>query len=238
VVADDAEPLPKVTLAHLRRADRMCAFRLRQEHLNHYGNRGATMRFALAGRIEADVRLAHTELTAPAPSRFRPGDDLEPEAAAVYRAATRWYAELFADRPARALDEDARESEVPALGIRLVGPAGIALEDAAGEPELRLLRLADRAALPPALQDAPAVRFALLRTRDRFGDRPLRVSVADLLHGTLVSERIDVEAVAPELEDWLGERVEVIRARLGDPRPHRSTECGWCGFVAACGAHR
>ncbi|HEY5170540.1 MAG TPA: hypothetical protein VIK54_02315, partial [Acidimicrobiia bacterium] len=95
--AKDDEELPRITPAHLRRADDMCRRRLAREV--HGGkrnaNRTANMRFAVSNRIEEDARLAQSELAEPRPEAFVEPRELEPEQRALYRAAARGYLDAF-----------------------------------------------------------------------------------------------------------------------------------------------
>lgn len=232
-MADD--DLPKVTVAHLARAERICPRRLAQEHASGAGNRGGTSRWRVSNQVGADVRLVHTDLAVPTPDRFPAATDLAPEQAAVYELATKWYVTLFADRPVRAVDEDPWATDVD--GVRLVGQAGMACTDAAGAAEIRLLAFGGRS-LPGDLLAAPAVRFALLRRPEWFGRRPVRVVTADLVLGTYDEVEVDTPAVAPEIHEWLNARVDVIRERVARPVARAGLECGWCPFVAGCDAHR
>jgi hypothetical protein len=218
--ADTIEPdLPKVTLAHLQRAETRCAFRLRAEHFDAPSDAGSNASFAVAQRLEADVRLTHARLAAPTIEHLRP-DGLAPEAAATYRTAARWYIELFGDEAVRAVDDDDWSTEVDALGIRLVGPAGLAFEDAHDRPRLRFLRLAARDTVPGDLTEWSPLRFALVRRRAWIANRSIHVQVADLLHGDCVSAIIEPHIHAA-FDEWLAERVAVIRARIEEPRRKR-----------------
>ncbi len=60
MVTDPADELPRVTPAHLRRADDMCRRRLAHEVRGGKtrANRTGDMRFAVSSRIEGDARLA------------------------------------------------------------------------------------------------------------------------------------------------------------------------------------
>ncbi len=226
----------KVTVAHLARAERICPRRLAKEHANTGGNRGGASRWRVSNQVTADIRLAHTDLATPRPDRFTATDDLSAEQRSVYDLAVRWYVTLFGDRPVRVIDEDPWGTDL-ADDVRLVGPAGIAFTDAAGEPEIRLLAFGARYGPPPMLAESPAVRFALLR-RPGWSGSPVRVCVADLVLGSLAEEVVDGPAVRTEIDAWFTERLEVIRARVANPIARAGLECGWCPFIAGCPAHR
>jgi hypothetical protein len=227
----------KVTLAHLRGAERICPRRLAREHADGKGNFGSTLRWRIANRVVDDIRLAHTELAPPRPDRFRTTADLTPEQAEVYELATRWYVTLFGDRAVRAVDEDPWSTD-RADGIRLVGQGGLGVSDAGGQVEIRLLQVSGWADPPEALAESAAVRFALLRRPAWLDGRTVRVTSANLVRGTYDETTVDTGAVAPELEAWLEERVAVIRDRVGDPRPELGLQCGRCAFIAGCPALR
>jgi hypothetical protein len=231
------EQSAKVTVAHLTRAERICARRLAQEHANGSGNRAGNSRWRVSNQVTADVRLVHTDLAAPRIGQFVPTDDLTPEQQAVYRLATRWYVTLFADRAVRVVDEDPWGTDLPG-DVRLVGPAGLAFTDADDHAEIRLLSFGGRQGRTTELVDSPMVRFALLRRPDWLRGRTVRVGVADLVRGTYVETTIDTVAVLPGIEDWLAGRLDVIRGRIAAPTARRGLECAWCPFIAGCEAHR
>ncbi|MGZ8735049.1 MAG: hypothetical protein ACXW1M_07660, partial [Acidimicrobiia bacterium] len=60
---------------------------------------------------------------------------------------------------------------------------------------------------------------------------------ADLIRGEMVEQRVVVDDELAELGAWLADRVEQIRARTFEPRAVKGIECGWCPFIAGCGAH-
>jgi hypothetical protein len=226
----------KVTLGHLARAERICARRLAKEHANVRSNFGGNGRWRVSNRVTEEVRLAHTDLGAPDVDRFEgTAADLTPEQRAVYLLAVGWYVTLF-PRPARVVDEDQWGTNI-AGDLRLVGPAGLAFTDADDEPEIRLLRLDSRAPAS-ASSETPAVRFALLRRTEWLAGRTVRVGVADLVRGTHTEEVIDTTAVMPEISDWLTTRIDVIRARVAQPKATAGIECAWCPYIAGCEAHQ
>jgi len=233
--ADDTESLPRITAGLLRAADTMCTRRLHREHQGTRGNRRADTRFRVANQLIDDARLSHVDPAPPTPGHFHPASDLLPEQQRVYELAARWYVQLFSGAAVRSVEvefETPRES----LGIRLVGPAGLPVEYPSGERELRILRLG-QGPVPTEPLTAPDIRFAILRLEQWLSGQPLRLVVADLIRGEVVEQRITVADELPELDTWLVERLELIRARTGEPRAVPGIECGWCPFIAGCGAH-
>ncbi len=233
--ADDTESLPRITAGLLRSADTMCTRRLDREHRGVRGNRRADIRFRVANQLVDDARLSHVDLAPPTPEHFRPATDLLPEQQRVYELAARWYVQLFAEDSVRSVDVEF-ETPVDELGIRLVGPVGLPVEDASGARELRVLRLG-RGAVPTEPLASPEFRFHVLRVADWAAGAPLRLVVADLIRGELVSEVVDVDQAMPALDGWLAETVERIHARTLAPSAEPGIECGWCPFIAGCSAH-
>jgi hypothetical protein len=232
----EPEPLPKVTLAHLRRAGTMCRLRLAHEHHDRRGNWPANARWRVSNQLLEDARLTHTDLGPPVLAHFRPGADLSEEERRVSSTAARWYVALY-PRPVRTVEVDRWETAVDELGVRLVGPAGLPVEGPGGQREVRLLRFGS--APPPAdLLDASDVRFALLRLARWVPAHPLRVSIADLVLGRCQEQEVDTRDAWPELRRWLADRIAVIRDRIVEPVPRAGLECAACAFVAGCPAHR
>lgn len=229
------EELPaKVTLAHLTRAERICPRRLKLEHANTRANFGSNGRWQVSNRVTEEVRLAHTDLVAPGLDRFAiDTPDLTEEQREVYDLATRWYVTLF-PRPARVVDdEDPWSTDLPG-DLRLVGRAGLAFTDATDAAELRLLGFAGRPAPVTALVERPAVRFALLRRAGWLDGRRVRVAIADLVHGTYEEEDVDSGAAMPAITEWLGTRIDVLRARIEQPDAEPGLACAWCSYIAGC----
>jgi hypothetical protein len=231
------DELPKVTAAFLRSVEELCPRRVSFEYHNRRGNRTAAARWRVSNQLVEHARLAHVELGPPARAAFTPLPDLGPEEGRVYEAAVHWYFQLFGDRPVRSVDVDEWETPVRDLGIRLVGHAGLAVEDAEARPELRLLGVGGsvpdgRDPLGPA-----NARFAVLRHADWLAGRTVRLVHADLLFGALVEHMIDVDGALAQLRPWLRERVDAVHARIARPQPRPGLECGRCRFVAGCGAH-
>ena len=242
LVAGDQQPdeLPKVTLAFLRRAEELCPRRVAFEYQNRRGNRTAPARWRVANQITEQARLSHLELGPPSPEAFTPLPDLLPEEREVYGAAAHWYLQPFGGRAVRSVDGgdvDEWETAVPALGIRLVGRAGLAVEDADGRPELRLLRIGGRDPDDGDTLASPETRFALLRAAEWLAGRSVRLVHADLLYGAIVEHEVAVDPVLAELRPWLGDRLDAVRRRIADPLPRPGLECGRCRFVAGCKAH-
>jgi len=232
---ESTEDLPRVTAGLLRAADTMCTRRLHKEHLGTRGNRRAGTRFRVANQLLDDARLSHVDAASPTPEHFRPASDLLPEQRAVYELAARWYVQLFSEHAVRSVEIEF-ETPVERLGIRLVGPAGLPVEHPSGRRELRILRLG-QGPVPTEPLSAPDIRFAVLRLEQWLAGGPLRLVVADLIRGEMVEQHVVVDDVVAELDDWLGEQVERIRARTAAPRAVAGIECGWCPFIAGCGAH-
>jgi hypothetical protein len=231
----DEDELPKVTLAHLRRAETMCRRKLAREHAGLRGRWNPSPRFAVSNRLVEDARLAHAELRAARPTDFPPPNDLLPEQQLVYLAAAGGYVAFFDARPARAVSVDAWETELPGLGVRLVGSLGLALETADGAPELRMLKLGV-AGSRPLIDDAER-RVIVVRSAAWVGARPLRLVMADLLAGEIVEEVLDVAAALPEALDWVETRVTVVKERALDPVPKAGADCHGCAYVPGCHAH-
>jgi len=235
--AADAEA-PRVTPALLRWAETMCPRRLAGVHHDRRGNRPSDARFRVANRVFDSARLAHTDVAVPSLDAFRAVDGLEPEEQRVYEAAARWYVTLFGERAVRSVDLDDWESPVAELGVRLVGPAGLAVEDADGRRELRLLRVGARRPVVGDPLESIEARFALERVAEWAGGGSLRLCVADLVQGALIEREVDVDrALEVDVRPWLAERVAVIRERLADATPEPGLECGHCRYVAGCSAH-
>jgi hypothetical protein len=232
----DDDALPKVTVAMLRHAETACGRRLRLEHQNQRGNKLGGGRFRVSNQFTEHAAVAQVELGPPVPAAFTPLG-LEPEERRVYDHAVATYLELFGDRPARAVDHDHWETEVPSLGVRLVGSAGLPFEDGDGAPELRFLTIGNERVDADPLATA-STRFGLLRHAAWIGDAPVRVVHAELLFGPVHDVRVDLAAELDDLHAWLGTRVDLITERVRDGRPRIGLECGRCKFVAGCPPHR
>ena len=230
---DDA--LPKVTGAMLRHAETACGRRLRLEHQNQRGNNLGDGRFRVSNQFTEHAQVAQVELGPPVAAAFTPLG-LEPEERRVYDRAVSTYLHRFGDRDARSVDHDQWETEVPALGVRLVGSAGVPFEDGEGAPELRFLTIGNERIEADPLATA-ATRFGLLRHAAWVGDTSVRVVHAELLYGTVHDVQVDLASELDTLHAWLAERVEVITERVREARPRIGLECGRCKFVAGCPPH-
>ncbi|HMF03913.1 MAG TPA: hypothetical protein VKH17_03790 [Acidimicrobiia bacterium] len=241
-MAGDEQPdeLPKVTLAFLRRVEELCPRRVAFEYHNRRGNRVGPARWRVANQITEHARLSHLELGPPTAEAFTPLPDLLPEEREVYGAAARWYLQLFGGRAVRSVDGtdvDEWETRLSDEGIRLVGRAGLAVEDENGRPELRLLRIGGPAPDGSDPLSSPEARFALLRAGDWLTGRSVRLVHADLLYGGMVDHEVHADAARAELRLWVSRRLEAVRRRIADPLPRPGLECGRCRFVAGCKAH-
>lgn len=232
------DELPRVTARQLARAERTCPRRLALDVAGQQANRPADRQYRILNQVEGDARLAHATLGRPQPEHFPATDDLVPEERRIYDVAARWYVAQFGDQAMVVADEgtDAFETTAPRTGVRLVGPAGLALEDATGGRELRLLSLGNPAS--EEVLDAPSTRFALLRRARWTMAGPLRVVRADLLVGWAQAVDVDGVAVWDDLRAWFEERVAVVRARADRDTPVAGWECARCRYIAGCKALR
>ena len=236
----DDEPAPKVTVAHLRRAESMCPRRLEGEHHDRRGNRPSGVRWRVGNHLFEHARLAHVGLAPATTGAFVALPELLAEERAVYEAAARWYVAMFGERPVRAIDEgavDEWETDVPELGVRLVGRAGLVVQGPDGEPEVRVLHLRTAMPLPADPLDTTEGRFAVLRLAPWLDRRPLRICIADLMNGAIADRVVDTTLALRDLRPWLAERVAAIRHLTSDPRPRPGTECATCRLIAGCPAH-
>lgn len=233
----EEDQVPKVTAAHLRRAASMCPRRLAHEHADQRGMRLGTGRFRVEHRLLEDARLCHVDVASPSLAQFR-AEGLVDEERRLYEHAASWYVALYGDRPVRTADLDADDewsTALDELGVRLVGRCGLVVEDAGGRAEVRVLRLGS--GVPASLLADPDVRFVLVRLAAWAGERPLLVSVADLVQGACRDEIVDVAAARTDLDAWVAQRVAVIRERIEDPVPVAGSDCATCRFVPGCRAH-
>lgn len=235
------DELPKVTLRQLASAERTCPRRLALDLGGQRANRPADRQYRIRNQIEADARLAHTRLGTPQLRHFVPTDDLHPEERRIYSIAAAWYVALFGDEPRVVADAetDGFETVAHRTGVRLVGPAGLALADAAdadGVRELRLLSLGSP--FTEEVLDTPGARFALLRRARWTRLGPVRVVRADLLAGWSIAEEVDGSTWWEELVTWFTGRLEVIRTRADRNAPESGWECARCRYIAGCSALR
>ena len=237
---EELDELPKVTLAFLRRVEELCPRRVAFEYQNRRGNRPAPARWRVSNQLTEHARLAHIELGLPSPAAFTPLPNLLPEERQVYDAAAHWYMQLFGDRAVRSVDGDELdewETPVPELGLRLVGRAGLPVEDAHGGAELRLLHVGGHAPDAADPLAPPEARFALLRHAAWLSGRSVRLVHADLLYGGMVEHDVDTDTALTAVRPWLRQRVDALRERIAHPLPRPGLECGRCRFVAGCNAH-
>ncbi|MCZ7525073.1 MAG: PD-(D/E)XK nuclease family protein [Acidimicrobiia bacterium] len=68
-------------------------------------------------------------------------------------------------------------------------------------------------------------------------DRPLRLSVADLVRGDRRERVVELRTDAGWLGDWLDERVATVHALAAEGTARPGTECGFCRFFSGCPAH-
>ncbi len=215
----------------------MCALRLAHEHRDTRSNVNANLRYRVRNQIVEQARVAHAELQAPRLDHFDPLPGLFPEERSLFDRAAATYVALFRDAPARTVDLDGWETVDDRRGIRLLGGVDLVLESDDGSLEARMLRF-DRDSPAGEILDDPGMRLAALRVAPLAEDRRLVLREADLLRTWRRDASVDLAAVQPELEAWLDERIRIVRERAVDPVPRPGLACGWCRFVAHCGAHR
>ena len=231
----DAEELPQITPAHLRRADDMCRRRLAREVNGgkRRANQTANMRFAVSNRVEADARLAQSEMGPVRAEAFVEPGELEPEQRALYRAATRGYLDAFGRTQARITELDFRTA-LPDLGVELSSSPGLAAELADGGRELRRILVGARR--DTQLLDAIDVRIALVRTEE-WAPVQLDIVAVDVIEQRRAVHESDVESERAEAHEWIGERVARILELADDPRPRAGRDCLGCAFISGCAKH-
>jgi hypothetical protein len=231
----DAEEPPQVTASHLRRADDMCRRRLAHELRGgkRRGNRYPTRRFEVSNRLEADARLAQTELGPPRADAFVEPAELEPEQRALYRAAVRGYMNEFGAAPARVVDLGFR-TPLAAHDAELVGSIGIAAELPDGRRELRRLRVGGRPGR--AVVDEVDIRFALVRS-DAWAPDQLDIVAVDVINDDASRVPVDLPADRTAAEEWIDARVTLLFDLAADGRARAGADCQGCAFVAGCPAH-
>ncbi len=231
----DPEAIPRLTPALARDASTMCSLRLRLSYQGLRGNRSSGFRYRVRSHLVEQARVAHARLVAPSTEAFTPASDYFPEEAAIFRAAAEGYSAVFAELPARALDVEEWETRDELRGIRLVGGVDLLLEDDTGTPEVRVLVLdGPSAPTDPGLD--PNVRFTAARLRALVGEQPVVWRHAVLLDGRRVDHTMDLAELAPVLDEWLDERVGIVRSRSERAEPRIGRECGWCTYVGNCPA--
>jgi hypothetical protein len=234
------EVLPKVTPSLLRGIDQACPRRLALDfNSEDRGSSSPVNRARLRDPFLAGARRAHAELRAPELAWFPAPTELEPEEQAVFKHAARWYVEMYGDRPALLAVHDCdRPSTSAARQLRIGGWIDLTVVDADDALELRQLQLWDGRGPSESPLETEACRLAVLRLSRWVGDRPLRVSWADLVHGRLVERVVDVASELPALRDWFDERVAVLRERADEQvAVPDAGDCGRCVHVSGCPAH-
>jgi hypothetical protein len=230
---DRADDLPRVTPAHLRRADEMCRRRLAHEVRGgkSLANKTGDMRFAVSNRLDGDARLAQAEMGRPQRIAFVEPPELEPEQRALYAAAVRGYMSAFGDTDAQIVELPWR-SPLEDVGVELVANVGLAAELADGTRELRRLHFGARRFEIDAIDE----RVALARTADWAPDT-LRVVAVDVIEG----RRAQFDPVLPEARaeamEWLNDRVARVLELAADARPRVGPDCIGCAFISGCSVH-
>jgi hypothetical protein len=221
----------------LRRAEEMCRRRLKHEHTGdkRSANPSATARFAVSNRLSADARLAQTELGPPRAEAFVEPRDLEPEQRALYRAAVQGYLAEFGERPGRAVDLG-WHTHLADAEVDLVADPGIALDLPDGRRELRVLHLGSRYRAAPLL-DAVNRRVALVRTAE-WAPEQLTIVAADLIECEVSRETPDLVRDRAEAEEWINERVAIVKQLAADGRSRAGSDCSGCPFIAGCDQFR
>jgi len=218
----------------LRRAESRCPRRLYYEHALDYGmSKLGDAGFDVMNRIVEDATLWHRGRSESdlRESAFPEPTDVAPEQRALYRAIARGYAVTFADEDVEVGDLG-WSTALPGHGVRVVGPVGIPLLHRDGTHELRVLRAARRG----SLLDDTDVRFALLRASE-WAPEALRIVAADLLELTPPVEcYVDVADRLDDTNDWLAERVAVIRARQNKQLAVAGADCRACAYIPNCPA--
>ena len=216
--------------------DTMCSRRLRSRAPRR---RGATVGPTPGSGSRTSSSTTPASVTSisapPTPGHFRAASDLLPEQQRVYDLAARWYLQLFADgrgaeRRDRVRDAGRGARDPPGRPGRTAGRARLG-RPGAPPPPARAGRDPGRPAgrgRDPLRDPAPRVlaRGCAAAARRRRPD-PRRVGLA----------RRRRRRRAPRARRLATARVEVIRARTADPRAVAGIECGWCPFIAGCGAH-
>jgi hypothetical protein len=231
----EGEDLPQITPAHLRRADDMCRRRLAREVSGgkRRANKAGDMRFAVSNRIEADARLAQSELGPPRAEAFVEPRDLEPEQQALYRAATRGYLDAFGETAARIADLGFRTA-LPELGVELSSNLGLGAELDDGGRELRKVLVGARH--DAKLLDPIDVRIALVRTEE-WAPVQLEIVAVDVIEQRRTTYTPDLDAERAEAHEWIAERVATVLELAADARPQAGRDCQGCAFISGCTKH-
>ena len=232
---ENDEELPRITPAHLRRADDMCRRRLAREVNGgkRHGNQAGDMRFAVSNRIEADARLAQSELGPPRTEAFVEPRDLEPEQQRLYRAAQRGYLDAFGASSARIAEPEWRTT-LPELGVELSSSLGLRAELDDGGRELRKILVGARH--DAKLLDPVDVRIALVRTEE-WAPVQLEIVAVDVIEQRRATYVPDLDAERAEAHEWIGERVARVLELAADGRPVAGRDCQGCAFISGCTKH-
>lgn len=225
------DDLARVTVSLLRRAGVMCPRRLAHEHgsgrkLSPLGEAG----FEVTNRVVEDAILWHkggVRSGGRTQAFPRPGD-LAHEQVALYDAVARGYRAFFADDVAEVADLG-WSTDVPELGVRLVGPVGIPVVRAGGTREVRALRPGRR----DPLLDEVDLQFAVLRLR-AWTDATVAIVALDPLDLRSVEYTVDVGARAGPATAWLEARLETIRTRADTKRAVAGGDCRDCPCIPGC----
>lgn len=228
---DGDNELRRVTPAILRQAEHMCPRRLKHEFesgskLNRYSD----ARFEVSNRLTEDARLAHAELRRPRAEAFVDPTDIEPEQQALYRAGAKGYLKLFGDGIVVSHDIG-RSTDESEIGVRLSGTPGLAVKDANGRAEIRVLRIGS----PNTRLDEVDISFTLLRAGAWAGDT-LDVVVADVLALDSTTYNVRVDADTASARTWLTERIATIEARVDRSKPRAGADCRSCTCIPGCPA--
>ena len=228
VVGPDEE-LPRVTIGLLRRADAMCPRLLHHEHFS--GRKLSKLcdaGFAVTNRVVEDAITWHEGGRAGDSARdaFPEPTDLEPEQRAYYDALARGYLALFPRTDATVADLD-WSTDLPELGVRLVGRIGIALE-AGDDRELRVLRGGRRLTF-----DRADTAFTVLRAA-QWAPGPLRIVAFDPLTLDIDPTEVNVADHYDDMYAWVAERVATIRARADRLVAVAGSECRHCSCIPGC----
>ena len=236
VAGMDGEELPVVTASLLRRVDDLCRRRLAHELRGgkRRANKTADMRFAVSNRIEADARLAQSELGPPRAEAFVEPRELEPEQQALYRAGARGYLDAFGSTRARVIDIGWR-TVIAELGVELMANVGLAAELDDGRRELRKVSVGGRRPGSPLL-DPVDLRAALVRS-EAWAPDELELVAVDVIDVRMETHVPDLGAEREEARTWIGERVARVLELADDGRPRAGSDCQGCAFIAGCPAH-
>ena len=231
----ETDDLPHISPRHLRLAEEMCRRRLAREISGdkRRANKAADMRFAVSNRIEADARLAQSELGRPRPEAFAEPGELEPEQRALYRAAKRGYLDAFSHTSACIVEPEWR-TPFPDLGVELSSNLGLRVELDDGGRELRKVLVGARR--DTKLLDPVDVRVALVRTEE-WAPVQLELVAVDVIEQRRTTYVPDLESERAEARAWIEARVSRVLELAADPRPRAGRDCQGCAFISGCSKH-